>query len=57
MMFKSMNGLAPKYLQSLFSQRRSVYNLKDSEGKTDLTQTKYQLSETQPLLQRSYVME
>ena len=36
MMFKSMNGLAPKYLQSLFSQRRSVYNLKDSEGKLTL---------------------
>ena len=36
MMFKSMNGLAPEYLQSLFSQRRSVYNLRDSEGKRAL---------------------
>ena len=36
MMFKSMNGLAPEYLQSLFSQRRSVYNLRDSEGKLTL---------------------
>ena len=36
-MFKSMNGLAPEYLQSLFSQRRSVYNyLRDSEGKLTL---------------------
>ena len=31
-MFKIMNGLAPDYLQSLFSQRHSVYNLRDSEG-------------------------
>ena len=36
MMFKSMNGLAPEYLQSLFSQSRSVYNLRDSEGKLTL---------------------
>ena len=36
MMFKSMNGLAPEYPQSLFSQRRSVYNLRDSEGKLTL---------------------
>ena len=33
MMLKTMNGLAPdyRYLQSLFSQRHSVYNLRDSE--------------------------
>ena len=31
MMFKTMNGLAPDYLQSLFSQRHSVSNLRDSE--------------------------
>ena len=36
MMFKSVNGLAPEYLQSLFSQRCSVYNLRDSEGKLTL---------------------
>ena len=36
MMFKSINGLAPEYLQSLFSQHRSVYNLRDSEGKRAL---------------------
>ena len=38
MMFKTMNGLAPLYLQSLFSQRHSVYNLRsrDSEGKLTL---------------------
>ena len=36
MMFKTMNGLAPEYLQSLFSQRHSVYNLRDSEGKLTL---------------------
>ena len=32
MMFKSVNGLAPEYLQSLFSPRRSVYNLRDSDS-------------------------
>ena len=36
MMFKTMNGLAPDYLQSLFSQRHSVYNWRDSEGKLTL---------------------
>ena len=36
MMIKSVDGLAPEYLQSLFSQRRSVYNLRDSEGKLTL---------------------
>ena len=36
MMFKIMNGLAPEYLQSLFSQRHSVYNLRNSEGKLTL---------------------
>ena len=35
-MFKTMNGLASDYLQSLFSQRHSVYNLRDSEGKLTL---------------------
>ena len=33
---KTMNGLAPDYLQSLFSQRHSVYNLRGSEGKLTL---------------------
>ena len=27
MMYKTMNDLAPEYLQSLFSQRHSAYNL------------------------------
>ena len=36
MMFKTMDGLAPEYLQSLFSQCHSVYNLRDSEGKLTL---------------------
>ena len=35
-MFKSVNALAPEYLQSLFSQRRSLYNLRDFEGKLTL---------------------
>ena len=36
MMFKSVNGLAPEYLQSLFSQCRSVCNFRDSQGKLTL---------------------
>ena len=35
-MFKTVNGLAPHHLQSLFSQHHSVYNLRDSEGKLTL---------------------
>ena len=30
MMYKTMNNLAPEYLQSLFSQRHSAYNLRNS---------------------------
>ena len=35
-MFKTMNALATDYLQRLYSQRHSVYNLRDSEGKLTL---------------------
>ena len=37
MMYKTMNDLAPEYLQSLFSQRHSAYNLKNSEGRLTLS--------------------
>ena len=37
MMYKTMNGLAPEYLQSLFSQRHSAYNLRNSEGRLTLS--------------------
>ena len=37
MMYKTMNYLAPEYLQSLFSQRHSAYNLRNSEGKLTLS--------------------
>ena len=30
MMFKSLNGLAPLYLQDLFSERHTDYDLRDS---------------------------
>ena len=36
MMYKTMNDLAPEYLQSLFSQLHSAYNLRNSEGKLNL---------------------
>ena len=37
MMFKSLNGLAPVYLHELFSERRTVYDLRDSFRKLNLT--------------------
>ena len=38
MMYKTfMYDLAPEYLQSLFSQRHSAYNLRDSEGRLTLS--------------------
>ena len=36
-MYKTMNDLAPKYLQSLFSHRHSAYNLRNSEGRLTLS--------------------
>ena len=57
MMYKTMNDLASEYLQSLYSQRHSAYNLKNSWGNADPVQTKHQLFETKLLLQRGHVME
>ena len=37
MMYKTMNYLAPEYPQSLFSQRHSAYNLRNSEGRLTLS--------------------
>lgn len=36
LMFKTIKGLAPAYLQNLFSIRSTPYNLRDSEIKLDL---------------------
>ena len=36
MMFKSLNGLAPVYLQDLFSERNTDYNLRDAFRKLNL---------------------
>ena len=36
MMFKSLNGLAPVYLQDLFSERHTDYHLRDSFHKLNL---------------------
>ena len=33
MMYKTMNGLAPEYLQRLFANCNSNYNLRNSEAK------------------------
>ena len=57
MMYKTMNDLAPEYLQSLFSQRHSAYNLKNSEGRLTLSKPSTQLFETKLLLQWGHVME
>ena len=37
MMYKTINGLVPEYLQSLFSQRHSAYNLINSDGRLSLS--------------------
>ena len=37
MMYKTMNDLAPEHLQSLFSQRHSANNLRNSEGRLTLS--------------------
>ena len=37
MMYKTMNYLAPEYLQSLFSQRHSIYNLRNSDRRLTLS--------------------
>ena len=36
LMFKTINGLTPVYLQNLFSTRSTRYNLRDSEAKLEL---------------------
>ena len=36
-MYTTSNDLAPEYLQSLFSQRHSAYNLRNSEGMLTLS--------------------
>ena len=36
MMFKSLNGLAPVYLQDLFSKRHTDYDMRDSLRKLNL---------------------
>ena len=37
MMYKTMNDLTPEYLQSLFFQCHSAYNLRNSEGRLNLS--------------------
>ena len=37
MMYKTINDLAPEYLQSLFSQRHFADNLRNSEGRLTLS--------------------
>ena len=56
MIYKTMNDLAPEYLQSLFSVSLCL-QLKKLRGKTDPVQTKQQLFETNLLLHRGHVME
>ena len=36
MMFKSLSGLAPVYLQDLFSERHADYDMRDSLRKLNL---------------------
>ena len=60
MMYKTMNDLAPEYLQRHFSQSHTAYNLlqlKKLWWKADPVQTKHQLFETKLLLQQGHLME
>ena len=36
MVYKSLNGLAPKYMRSMFIFRDTVFSLRDAEGKLNI---------------------
>ena len=36
MVYKSLNGLAPEYMRSMFIYRDTVYSLRDAEGKLNI---------------------
>ena len=36
MVYKSLNGLAPEYMPSMFIHRDTVYSLRDVEGKLNI---------------------
>ena len=59
MMYKTIYDLVPEYLQSLFSERHSSYNLRNSEGRLSLSKpnTNYsQLSRKRPPLGHNRVV-
>ena len=51
-MFKTINGLIPEYLQNSFSTRGTRYNLRDSEAKLELP-----ICRTQIMANVLFVME
>ena len=55
MMYKTMNGLSPEYLQRRFARCYSNYNPRNSEGKVVLPKPKTNYLERS--LQRSHIME
>ena len=52
-----MNDLAPEYLQSLFSQRHSAYNRRNSERKLTLSKPSTTYLKRKLHLQGGHVME
>ena len=40
MVYKSLNGLAPEYMRSMFIHRDTVYSLRDAEGKLNIPKSR-----------------
>ena len=57
MMFKSLNEQAPVYLQNLFHERSTDYDLRNSFHKLTLPRPRTNYLETKFQLQRCFVVE
>ena len=57
MMYKTMNDLAPEYLQSHFSQSHAAYNLRNCDGRLTLSKPGTNYFKTKLLLQQGHVTE
>ena len=57
MMYKTMNGHAPDYLQRLFTQYYSNYNLRNSEGKLALPKPRTNYLKRPYILYRGHIVE
>ena len=57
MMYKTMNDLAPEYLQIHFSQSHAAYNLRNCDGRLTLSKPGTNYFKTKLLLQQGHVTE